>query len=169
VLCLSGSAAASLSLKVSLGTWSWIAGPSARDANGGNERNPGTKFISSSSVTPNGVRGSCAALDEGYNVIFVYGGCRSDCCANLKDVLWVFNITSNQWAWVSGGSTDGTGTVPKYGSLNTAYSVTSSMSVSNPGERVHCAAAAFTDGDGRFYMYSGWGTGATGAGKGLLC
>jgi hypothetical protein len=78
-------------------------------------------------------------------------------------MLWVFNVTSAQWAWVSGGSTAASGTVPKYGTRNTAYTVTTAMTISNPGERVHCAAASLSNGS--FYMYSGWGTGATGPGK----
>jgi hypothetical protein len=162
---LSAAAEAALDLKISPGTWSWIGGPSALDGNGGADTTAGVKFFSSPSVVPNGVRGACSALDETHNVIFIYGGCRPDCCATYKDMLWVFNITSAHWAWVSGGSTDLTGTVPHYGTLNVAYPVTTSMQISNPGERVHCAAASLSD--GTFYLYSGRGVGATGAGNSI--
>lgn len=71
-------------------------------------------------------------------------------CAELND-LWVFNVTAHEWTWEGGSSTPSTN-----GYVAGVYGTQGKFAPGNtPGSRE--AAVTWTDADGRFWLFGGYG------------
>jgi N-acetylneuraminic acid mutarotase len=88
---------------ISTNQWTWISGTNT--SNGLSKF--GTKGIGSSTNTPGSRYGSFSWADASGN-LWLFGGLgwnQSGSFQGLLNDLWKYNISSNQWTWMSGDST----------------------------------------------------------------
>jgi N-acetylneuraminic acid mutarotase len=122
--------------------WTWMSGSNSPGAAG----NYGTKGIFSGGVP--GARYSASGWTDASDDLWLFGG-RGLSVTDQHNDLWVFNTTHNQWVWVGGSSSASAPGV--YGTLG----VPAPGNV--PGARF--SSAAWTDGNGDFWLFGSDGTG----------
>jgi len=129
--------------------WTWV--------NGDNNINQlgvyGTMGVASASNKP-GARAFSTTWKDASGNLWLFGGYGYDASGNLNMLndLWKYNISTDQWTWVSGSNTvDQTGL---YGTLGVA------SSTNNPGGRhLH---TGWVDNSGNFWLIGGYGFGISG-------
>jgi len=113
--------------------------------------------------TPGGREGAFGWTDRQGN-LWLFGGAGLDsvgATVGYLNDLWEYNTVSGEWTWMGGSSTASTqGVGGVYGTLG------SLTSGSYPGGRGW--GAEWTDSQGNFWMFGGWGMGAQGSGLGAL-
>jgi hypothetical protein len=121
--------------------WAWMGGDYV--ANG----NPqfGTLGIPSVGNTPLGGYGMSSWVDAGGN-IWTFGGNTGTDYETGYDLLWEFDIPTDEWALMNGGSTDG---LPVYGTLGAP------APANIPGPRY--GAVNWTDKAGNLWIFGGAG------------
>ncbi len=134
--------------------WTWISGNKTLNEYG----KYGTKGIPDIANYP-GARWSSVSWTDTYGNFWLFGGwgyAESGDDGYLND-LWRFNITSNEWAWISGNKT-----TDEYG----IYGTKGVPDTANyPGAR--CYSVSWTDTDGNFWLFGGAGYSESG-GSGRL-
>lgn len=120
------------------GQWTWVAGSNVANAAGvyGTQNSPAAGNIP-------GAREWATAWVDSANDLWLFGGQGYDASGTngvLND-LWEYNVSSNEWTWVSGASTAwASGSMPPAG---------------QPGGR--SGAVAWVDGSGNFWIFGGNG------------
>jgi N-acetylneuraminic acid mutarotase len=124
---------------IATNTWTWMKGM----ASGTQPPVYGTKGIAADNNTPGGRSNSTAWID-GANNLYLFGGTYlSDYCNDL----WKYSPQNNQWTWIHGDNV----------SLQSPVMGTQGVPhpQNKPGSRT--AAVAFTDMQGNFWLFSGYG------------
>jgi N-acetylneuraminic acid mutarotase len=135
--------------------WAWMGGSSGADncvtAAGvircGDPAVYGTLGVFAGANSPGGRSLSSAWTSNGN--FWLFGGQGPDSAGNIVDLnsLWEFNPSTNEWAWAGGSSeADQPGV---YGTLGVP------ASANIPGART--SASFWTDHDGSFWLFGGWG------------
>jgi N-acetylneuraminic acid mutarotase len=123
---------------------------------GGNLGTYGTLGVAAASNTPGSRRNAMNWTDTNGN-LWLFGGFGffdSGTCASLND-LWMFNVTSLQWTWMGGNSSDG--------DVIGVYGTRGQFAAGNmPGSR--SGGVTWTDASGNFWLFGGSGNDSTGAG-----
>jgi hypothetical protein len=117
--------------------WTWMKGSSSTAGTAVY----GTKGTEAAANTP-GARKNAATFKDASGNIWIFGGVNGT--NNLND-LWRFNITTNNWTWMSGS--------------NTANSAGSTTGTIEPSARNGCGYTVDANGD--FYIYGGQGRSST--------
>jgi N-acetylneuraminic acid mutarotase/sugar lactone lactonase YvrE len=136
--------------------WTWMGGSSTVPAVGGGAPGVyGTLGVPASANLPGGREWASNWTDSSGN-LWLFGGEGDDANARLGYLndLWVFNPSTNLWAWMGGGSTVPSGSVEPgnpgvYGTLG----VPAAGNI--PGGRVE--ATSWTDISGNLWMFGGSG------------
>lgn len=129
--------------------WTWISGSSTGDQSGVY----GTLATPAAGNVPGGRLDAVSWTDSSGN-LWLFGGIGFDSSNNegfLND-LWEFNPSTNEWAWMGGGSTVGSyesGQPGVYGKLGTA------APGNTPGGRQN--AASWVDSSGNLWLFGGNG------------
>ncbi|MBI3233438.1 MAG: hypothetical protein HYZ42_05260, partial [Bacteroidetes bacterium] len=131
------------------GKWTWLNGDSSSSFGHGNYGIKGT-FAASNQPA---IREHFSAWIDANGYIWLFGGLGYAQAASLGTLndLWKYNPTTNLWVWVSGDST--VTRYANYGSQGTE------SSTNLPGSR--WGAANWTDDQGNFCIYGGYGYGQT--------
>jgi hypothetical protein len=133
--------------------WTWISGDNTKDING----IYGTIGVSNSANKMGG-RYLAASWVDNLNNLWLFGGIgfsSVNTSANNQNDLWKYNVTTNEWTWVSGSN---------FQSQFGTYGTKSIASVSNtPGARN--SVASWKDGNGNLYLFGGNGFANTSAGS----
>ena len=140
------------------GVWTWMGGSST--VPGINKGQPGVYGTLGTPAAANipGGRGAGAEWIDHNGNVWIFGGYGFDADGNasyLND-LWELNPSTNEWTWVSGSSTIGSGAGQPgvYGALGTA-------AVGNvPGGRA--VPSSWTDVSGNLWLFGGYGYDANG-------
>ncbi|NHI93796.1 MAG: galactose oxidase [Candidatus Lokiarchaeota archaeon] len=128
---------------VTTSTWTWVSGNYLAD----NEGIYGTKGVADPDNVPGSRYSSASWTDAGSN-LWLFGGTGIDnvSLGRLND-LWMFNVTTTTWTWVSGNySRNNNGT---YGTKGVADPD------NVPGARESVAAS--TDSGSNFWLFGGYG------------
>jgi hypothetical protein len=138
----------------------------------------GTQGVRAAGNTPGG-RQTAAAWKDALGNLWLFGGEGEDSTGTPNGVLndlWEYDITSNQWTFVTGSKTanqDGNyGLQPSIGPSNTTTAagtvgLNPGTTTTIPGSR--WGASAWTDPSGNLWLFGGWGLDATGThGNGYL-
>ena len=168
--------------KISGTTWTYVTGSKTANPIGVY----GTQGTASSSNFPGGRHLSAAWADASGN-LWVFGGEGYDStgpATGILNDLWMYNIASNKWTWVTGSNVmNKTGSYelqPMIGPTTTKSAagtcgLTAGTSLcppvdptgADPGSR--WGASYWTDAGGNFWLYGGWGLDSTGTnGNGAL-
>jgi hypothetical protein len=124
--------------------WTWVKGDSTKNVGG----TYGIQGVANEANTPGARYGSVSWTDASGN-LWLYGGrgylnTGSLSLTNLSD-LWKYNISTNQWTWVSGSNS---------GIVTPVYGTKGVPSPSNqPGGRY--GSAAWVDTSGNFWLFGG--------------
>jgi N-acetylneuraminic acid mutarotase len=123
--------------------WTWISGSNSYNAIGVY----GTKGVASASNTP-GARNSAFKWKDLNGNLWLFGGYGYGTTATIGDLndLWKFDVTTNQWTWVSGSSTINPAMV--YGTMG----VTTTSNVPNG----RMGGTTWTDNAGNLWLYGGY-------------
>jgi len=133
------------------GQWTWVNGSNFVNAKG----IYGTQGAAATGNVPGARAGSVAAADGSGNA-WVFGGAGYDsvgAAANELNDLWLYNVTTGLWTWVSGSNLSMAKGV--YGTLGTPSAST------HPGARD--SGSAWLDGYGNFWLFGGAGYDSAGA------
>lgn len=134
---------------VTAGHWTWVSGSDL-----GNQPGLyGTKGIANPLNVP-GARKDHLSWSDPSGRLWLFGGIGYDAAGNcgvLND-LWVFDLTTLQWAWMSGS--DCAGQVGVYGTKG----VSDPLNI--PGARSR--SASWIDASGKLWLFGGWGFTAIG-------
>ena len=141
-------------LNPSTNQWEWMGGSNTVNHSGVY----GTLGAPAAGNIPGG-RGFAVSWTDTSGHPWLFGGYGYDVNGNLGELndVWVFNPSTNQWAWMGGSSTYNHYGV--YGTLGTA------AAGNIPGGRQQ--ASSWTDSSGDFWLFGGTGYGASGNGGGL--
>ncbi len=131
--------------------WAWMSGDTTAAVFGNNTSLQsvfGTKGIADAANKPGARSGAVGWTDASGN-IWLFGG-RRDLTGPVSSTiyfndLWKYDITTNQWAWISGDST--VNTKPVYGTQSIA------ASSNTPGGR--SGAQSWSDSSGGFWLFGG--------------
>ena len=168
------------------GTWVFVSGGNTSKANQNGIY--GTQGTAASANMPGGRQEAAGWADTSGN-LWLFGGEGEDSLGTTNGILndlWVYNITSKQWTWVTGSDkANQTGTYPVQavtGPVSTTTAAgTCGLAVGNaalscqavtltsalPGSR--WGASAWIDAGGNLWLYGGWGLDSTGTnGNGAL-
>jgi N-acetylneuraminic acid mutarotase len=141
----------------SAGQWTWISG----DSIPGKAGIYGTKGVPAAGNQPGGRTRSTSWIDASGN-FWLYGGQGSadSVGSGLRELsdLWKYNPLTNQWTWMGGDSV--TDITAHYGTKGVA------AAANTPGGRNN--AAFWKDAAGNFWLFGGFGYGASGFGLGQL-
>jgi hypothetical protein len=160
------------------GNWTFISA-SVPNSNTINQNGVyGTQGTAAAGNTPGGRQSATGWVDAAGN-LWLFGGEGEDANGTLDGVLndlWEYNITNNQWTYVTGSSTanqDGTySTQPLVGPADTATAAgTVGLTGPTPGlvPGSRWGATGWTDHDGNLWLFAGWGLDSTGSnGNGYL-
>lgn len=123
--------------------WTWISGSNSYNAIGVY----GTKGVASASNTP-GARNSAFKWKDLNGNLWLFGGYGYGTTATIGDLndLWKFDVTTNQWTWVSGSNTINPAMV--YGTMG----VTTTSNVPNG----RMGGTTWTDNAGNLWLYGGY-------------
>jgi N-acetylneuraminic acid mutarotase len=130
--------------------WTWIAG-----GDGGNVAGNYGELLQPGIANSPGARDSAATWTDAAGQFWMFGGAGFDAstsdanasAGSLLADLWMFAPGKNQWTWISGWSTGGTGGV--YGSKGTGNPGTI------PGGRY--GASTWVDAAGNLWLFGGYG------------
>jgi Galactose oxidase, central domain len=148
------------------GNWVFVAGNQTFNTNG-NYGTPGTALASNA---PGGREEAVGWADASGN-LWLFGGEGEDSMGTANGILndlWVFNIASGKWTWVSGSSTANQtgvyGLQPLVGPPTTTgaagtVGLTGGTTGTLPGSR--WGASGWTDAGGNFWLFGGWGLDST--------
>ena len=131
----------------STGAWEWVNGSNSVGATyGGPSGSYGTRGLSSAANQPGGREYAVGWIDQN-NDLWVYGGDGYDSVGTLGDLgdLWMFNLSTNQWTWMTGSST--VNSSASYGTLGVADSA------NDPGARRD--VVAWSDQAGNLWLFGG--------------
>jgi N-acetylneuraminic acid mutarotase len=134
----------------STGQWTWISGGDKANATGVY----GTQGTASTSNMP-GARYSASSWIDSSGNLWLFGGYGDDSTGTegkLND-LWQYSPSTNEWTWISGGSTANAAGV--YGTLGTA------AAGDVPGARY--SASSWIDSSGHLWLFGGYGDDSTGS------
>jgi ELWxxDGT repeat protein len=128
-------------------TWTWTKGSSSSTTTA----TYGTQGTAAVANTPGGRSSSTSWTDSAGN-LWMFGGTTSSSPTLMND-LWRYDRSTAQWTWMKGSSASAAfGT---YGTLGTA------AAANTPGARY--GATGWADGQGRLWLFGGFGFGASGA------
>ena len=131
--------------------WTWVSGSDI----GGQAGIYGTKGTAAPSNVP-GARREAVSWIDSTGKLWLFGGLGQDSAGNsgyLND-LWMYDPTTNEWAWVSGSTVFG---------QNGTYGTQGTAAISNvPGAR-H-GAVSWIDSSGKLWLFGGTGYDSTGPG-----
>lgn len=121
-------------------TWTWMNGSSATNL----ALNHGTIGITAVTNTPGGRAHSTTWIDAGNN-LYLFGGTTNN--SNYYNDLWKYSPQNNQWTWINGNN------------LPLQPAVMGTQGVAHPQNKpgARSAASAFTDMQGNFWLFGGWG------------
>jgi N-acetylneuraminic acid mutarotase len=146
--------------------WTWINGSSATPpSNGGLSGQPGvygTLGTPSPENVPGGRYDAASWTDSSGN-LWLFGGTASDqrCVGCLFNDLWKFNTSTSQWAWM-GGSSPATCTTNGVACVWRGYYGTLGVPAAGNVPGSHAWSASWTDASGHFWLFGGYGDGASG-------
>jgi len=124
---------------LSTNEWTWMSG----DSTGFAPAVYGVKGVASATNNPGARSGSCATwVGDGHNTLWLFGGYYSN---GVHNDLWKYDISTNQWTWMSGDS--GNATAGYYGikGLSSPFNA--------PAPRMaHCS---WKDVAGNFWLFGG--------------
>jgi N-acetylneuraminic acid mutarotase len=146
----------------STSSWTWIWGVStvspATKAEYASVLNYSTKGMFSSYNNPMGRAGHSMIASDSSQSLLVFGG--SDVQVSSYHIyfndLWEFNVTSQQWAWIAGGSTDpqnGYSSADSPGKYPPTQNYSGTAFQYFPSARTGHAACSF--GSDSFYVFGG--------------
>ena len=149
VVC-AGVAGVTMPLSAQTNQWVWMGGsPTYNPVQG----LFGTKGVPSATYVPD-IRTGAMGWTDRSGRFWLFGG-SSYSTLGLSNVhnndLWKYDPAANQWTWMSGSNTNGSGV---YGAQGVA------AAENTPGSRE--SGAAWTDADGNLWLYGGWGFDAQG-------
>jgi hypothetical protein len=127
--------------------WVWMSGSNADNQTG----TYGALGTPSACNAPGGRRGAFSWTDSSGN-LWLFGGDGTDISdpdGVLLSDLWMFNPSTEQWAWMEAGSYAGV-----YGTLGTPAAKNA------PGARL--SGVSWTDKSGNFWLFGGYGADSTG-------
>jgi len=131
----------------SSGQWTWVSGSSTVNQNG----TYGTKGTAAAGNVP-GARQHAISWADNAGKLWLFGGSGLDSVGsdNPLNDLWEYDSSSNEWTWVSGANT--VYAVAVYGTQGTpaAGNVSGALMYMAP----------FTDQQGNFWMFGGYGNAA---------
>jgi N-acetylneuraminic acid mutarotase len=128
--------------------WTWMAGSDVGDSAGVY----GAIGVPATENTPGGRVGSVSWTDKSGNLWLLGGGGQSAGTTVFFNDLWRFDVSTNEWTWMSGSST---------GNQSGAYGTLGIASPGNvPGARIQ--ASSWTDLDDNFWLFGGRGYDANG-------
>jgi hypothetical protein len=141
--------------------WAWMGG-GAGPAFGGNWSVYGTLGVPAPGNTPGGRYGASSWTD-GNSHLWLFGGNGNGVNGNQGDLndLWKFDPSTNEWAWMGGGS----GTIPCTpsgwcGSPGVYGTLGALAAGNNPGGRL--VALSWIDNSGNLWLFGGGGFDANG-------
>lgn len=139
--------------------WTWVNGSSTvPGVSKGPSGTYGSFQVPASGNNPGG-REDAISWSDSLGNLWLYGGIGFDSVGTqgyLND-LWMFNTSTNQWAWMGGSSTVPSVMAGKAG----IYGTLGSPSAGNaPGGRT--GAVGWTDGSGNIWLFGGYGFDASG-------
>lgn len=126
--------------------WAWIAGANGVNANGVY----GTQGSATTATVPGARQGASSWTDASGNLWLFGGGAGS--AATTRNDLWMYSPSQNRWTWTGGAA--GMAAPGVYGTRG----VPAAANV--PGARAN--AATWTDADGTFWLFGGYGYASTG-------
>ena len=145
--------------------WAWMGGSSGGGCASGSCSSPGVNTYSGS--VPEGRNGGMSWTDQSGN-FWLFGGSGYDASGNYDDFndLWVYNPSTNLWAWIGGSSwprssgpfSDCAGTVGSYYVCGQpgVYGASGTPADGNwPGSREE--PAGWTDSSGNLWLFGGVG------------
>ncbi len=135
---------------ISTGEWTWLSGSDSVN-------HVGRYFVKgvANAVTVPGARRASVGWNSQSGKLYLFGGSGRDTSGAIgwMNDLWVFDIASNQWKWLSGSKM-----IDESGS----YGVRGTPSAANvPGAREGASGAAV---GGSYYLFGGFGRDETGYG-----
>jgi hypothetical protein len=168
------------------GKWVFVSGGNTNKANQNGIY--GAQGTAASTNMPGGRQEAAGWADANGN-LWLFGGEGEDSVGTANGILndlWVYNIANNQWTWVVGSNkANQTGAYPSQpvtGAVSTTTAAgTCGLAIGDvplscpavtltealPGSR--WGASGWTDADGNFWLYGGWGLDSTGTnGNGAL-
>lgn len=144
--------------------WAWMAGnnPNLTSTLVGSPGVYGTMGMAAPGNTP-GSRSFAASWKDSQDNFWIFGGGGMDAnqsSGTLND-LWMFNPNTNQWTWMGGQSTL---TCPIPGACNTYGGRLGTLGIPAPGNIPggRGLATSWTDHNGNFWLYGGFGADSTG-------
>jgi len=163
-------------------TWTFVSGGTTANQNG-------TYASQGSAGTPGGRQEAVGWADNVNGNLWLFGGEGEDSAGTKNGILndlWMYNIASKQWTWVTGSSTaNQTGTYEVQaivGPINTTGAAgtcglaggnatlsCSPVSTSGAGPGSRWGAVGWIDQGGTLWLFGGWGLDSTGTnGNGAL-
>ncbi|MGC1462912.1 MAG: kelch repeat-containing protein [Terracidiphilus sp.] len=132
--------------------WAWMGGSSTIGSAGGWSGVYGTLGVLAAANIP-GSRSGAVSWTDGSGNFWLFGGQGQDSVGNTGNLndLWMFNLSTKEWAWMGGSSTvtPGLGLPGVYGNLGIA-------AIGNiPGGRE--MATGWIDSSGNFWLFGGTG------------
>jgi N-acetylneuraminic acid mutarotase len=155
--CISLSAGAQTS---GANEWTWMGGSSTVPSDGGGQLGVyGMLGTPAPGNVPGGRTGATSWTDkEGNFWLFGGGGYATEANTVLLNDLWKFNPSTNQWAWMSGSSTQPCTTITECSSPG-VYGTLGEFAPGNvPGSRF--GVASWTDNNGNLWLFGGEGADA---------
>jgi hypothetical protein len=126
---------------VTLNQWAWMSGPSSYTS----LPSYGTKGVPASGNWPGG-RWMMGHWKSANGDFWLYGGANNATTKAFAD-LWRYNVSTNQWTWMSGSSTYSNNVPIAYGTQGVP------SSTAFPGSRYSCQTSA--DNAGNLWLYGG--------------
>ena len=142
-----------LTCNASLVPWTWVGGSQGT----GQAAVYGTRLTPAAANTPGAREPGAYARDAAGN-LWLFGGGDTPLASNARNDLWRYNVATGLWTWMSGSN--GLNALGIYGTLGQAASGNA------PGART--SAVAWFDANGNFWLFGGWGLGASASSGGLL-
>ena len=127
--------------------WTWMSGDNTVDQSA----NYGIQGVANVNNKPGARAASLVAKDKEGNLWLFGGGGYALNVFGLQNDLWKYNVSSEQWTWMSGNSA---------GNSVGVYGTRGEASPTNvPGSRA--SAVSWTDNDGNFWIFGGIGYAST--------
>lgn len=119
--------------------WTWMKGPNTGNSSG----NYGTKCVSAANNVPRARWENRARVRDACGDFWNFGGLKMG--GDILNDLWHYNITSNQWTWVSGDNITNQAAV--YGTQGV------SAPANKPGAKI--GSVAWIDNNGYIWIFGG--------------
>jgi N-acetylneuraminic acid mutarotase len=149
--------------------WTWMSGSSTvTGANGGQPGVYGSQGVAGAGNVP-GSRGySGTGWTDSSGSLWLFGGLGYDSTGNQGNLndLWEFSPSTNEWSWLSGSNTLGTGTCGTLNGQFGVYGTQGTPATTNvPGGRQ--AHVGWIDTSGKLWLFGGYGCDSGGPGGDL--